>query len=385
MRILIADEFAGYGYGTLVSQRLAHGLKAAGATVAILNLRESRANADYKRQRGRCDLLISFSGRALALNRETYIHRDLGIPAFCPFGDHPFYKMEMIDFTMSDVIYGFNDSYHQHLLQRMFPSNASNYIHFPHFPIFSLSHIHDSTSAEPRARRIYFAGSANVMYRDWALQPSKIFVNSRFRQVYEEHGIISRIDEELGNNLFDLPGYLYDNFYHILENEAFRQIFMEADIYLRSKRRFQILSWLSEELPITLIGFGWKHVPFFQKNSNVEVLKPQPYVAAETTVRRRYTVGLNIFQNQINGPHDRIFNTASAAQILVSDENLFLKRLLGECSLPIFTFSKHSVVTACSNALSRNDCCLTDGLRRALQSQKDLTLKASVAKILKML
>ncbi|MCI0540235.1 MAG: hypothetical protein L0Z50_33945, partial [Verrucomicrobiales bacterium] len=299
----------------------------------------------------------------------------------------PLYKFRHIDFSMPDVVYGFNDSCHVQFMQTILPTSSKQYVHFPHFPVFQPIAPERAADTEGKERRIFFAGSAHVMFRKLSLQPERILTNSRFRSLYDRLGVVDRLTDELGNNDFRLDEFIRSSLQTIAETNLFKnaESFIECDVFMRAMRRRLIVKWISC-LPLALIGEGW-HDAMATRSRDIRIFKPLDYFSTEHIVRSHYSVGLNIFQGQICGPHDRIYNAAAAGQVLVSDANRFLREFPVESYVSLSPFREDVAVAACSRALfdipaeryvrelssyllRRSDLSVQSAARRVLESVK---------------
>lgn len=102
-----------------------------------------------------------------------------------------------------------------------------------------------------------------------------------------------------------------------------------VDLYVRNTRRGNVVRTLIDAgIPVEVVGDGWEKL----KCSHPERMKIHPQADTQTCLElmRRAQVSLNVMPEFKNGAHDRVFSSILNGAVSVSDESIYLRKILPE-------------------------------------------------------
>jgi hypothetical protein len=300
---------------------LALSFKQLGFDVEIVDLLKSSWVEDLERIIKEKDVFFFLSMNAMGAELkvgETSLYDYLNIPLFAFLVDHPMYHINRLNQGVKNLIVSCVDKTHIRFLKTFLNGEYSK-VFIPH----GASHYHipaSLKSMEERNTDILFAGSftnPDHFRKQWISQGkyiAQLFDTIMERYLYSYGKTLIDIAEDVFNeNGIDTE---YMNHY------KFWQCLVNVDLYIRNKRRLDIISELSKiGGRIELYGNGWENVQL--PNSSVKLNPSINFDSVQEKIGDSKVV-LNILPNFVEGGHERIFTTMLNGAVSLTDSNLFL-------------------------------------------------------------
>lgn len=252
------------------------------------------------------DLVFSYNGiGSNLLQLEKY-------PFYTHYTDHPFHRVDRIPTHTSNMICGFIDRRHINFVKKYINKDLN---------CFFLPHCAGLPEIEiPKVEKeydIFFAGTASDLddleskINSFNSTSKKIIWKLIDRQI-DDNSL--NVDERLDAIKTEIPNYFKGNGLKEIYNYLYY-----ADFYVRTKRRYIIIKYLSEQgYKILLYGDGWK-----QFNENVII---KPAIDIQSTLLESYKAkfSLSILPCFADGSHDRVVTSMLQQIPVISDTSQYL-------------------------------------------------------------
>jgi glycosyltransferase involved in cell wall biosynthesis len=301
---------------------LATSFKQLGFDVEIVDLLKSSWVKDLERIVKEKNVFFFLSMNAIGVElkvEETSLYDYLNIPLFAFLVDHPMYHINRLNQGVKNLIVSCVDKTHISFLKTFLNEEYSK-VFIPHGT--SYHHVPNSLkSIKERNIDILFTGTfrnPDHFRNQWTSQEKYI------AQLFDT--IMERYLYSYGKTLIDIAEDVFiENGIDIeyMNHYKFWQTLINVDLYIRNKRRFDIISEISKiGGRIEIYGNGWENARL--PNSSIK-LNPSINFEIVQEKMRDSKVVLNTLPNFLEGGHERVFTTMLNGAVSLTDRNLFFE------------------------------------------------------------
>lgn len=350
-KILFVDLFIHYGFGTTLVQKIAASFEAMGYIPVILVVDSPDAVQTLQQCiHNKKDFLFSFStGWGITEASKIggkYIHQWLEIPHYAYFADHPFYKHAFfgVDFRLIDVLYGCTDETQVDFCKIFF--EEGNSVFSPHFSLIDVDEPINEDEFAKRGKSIFFSGGAAILGRRWSSNISSPLQNKTVCNLKEmginiegfiDHFLCKEddpLDITLINQLRSHPALSEMN------DQLIAKVFIEIDVVIRAIKRRRALEALNG-IELAIAGSGWDQCNYLDWQSTL-LLGEQKYLECEQS-RKNYQISLNTPHGQPRGLHDRILHASCQGQVVITNDNEFVRKNFDSGNLVFYSIEKNNI------------------------------------------
>jgi hypothetical protein len=298
----LADAFEHYGYRPV-----------------IIDLLDEKWIQDIETTLNEGNVLFALGMNCIGMEIKTGstpLYDALNIPYFGYLVDHPFYHMERLKLNknVKNALLSCVDRAHvSYLKQFVGPDWTASFI--PHGASFVLN---DPVPFENKRIEILFTGTCmdpDRIRNEWTTSHS--FIRAFCDELAElglarrDLSLIECLDIVLSNKGLEHNKQMVKNMWPALR---------EVDKYIRGRRRMEVITTLSNVVPIHIYGNGWDGI---KNNKNLHIHAGITFEEIKIKMQNSKMV-LTVLPNFTDGGHERIFTSALAGAVNLTDRNLFL-------------------------------------------------------------
>ncbi|MFC4601585.1 glycosyltransferase family protein [Cohnella hongkongensis] len=291
-----------------------------GYRAVLIDLSRTDGPAKLKELMQQPDLrfLIGMNGHGIDQLRGSLLSGGLRVPFLSYFVDHPMFHLQRFDFhgNMPGLLVSCVDLEHLRYLKQYFRGSFATV--FAPQAAMNPPAYYEKKSIKDRTIDILFAGTnlnPDQFRRGWAGDPhyGRILDEIAERTLYQfKHSLI-----DIARQTFQRHGKPFPH-----PNDArLSWLLQQADLYVRGRRRLEILASLSE-LPVTVYT---NHTDNLPKKGRIRYLPPVNLKKFQSAMYDSKMV-LNVLANLVYGAHERIFTAMQAGAVSLTDRNQYLSK-----------------------------------------------------------